>query len=232
MSRKRIDLTGKTFGYLQVVERAENSKSNRTQWKCKCKCGKEVIVSTSNLRKGHTKSCGCLKIEKASKKNTYIEKENYMIGYTQEGQKFYFSKQDYKKIKPYYWSINCFGYIQAKINKKAMLFHRFILNPEHTKVIDHINHNTVDNRRENLRIVTAKENNENRSITKRNTSGIVGVSWVITKNKWMAHIGTNRQKISLGYFNDFEEAVKARQKAEAKFFKPIPKVPQIKDENI
>lgn len=68
MSRKRIDLTGKTFGYLQVVERAENSKSNRTQWKCKCKCGKEVIVSTSNLRKGHTKSCGCLKIEKLLKK--------------------------------------------------------------------------------------------------------------------------------------------------------------------
>lgn len=227
MSRKRIDLIGKTFGYLQVIDKAENSKTNRTQWKCKCKCGKEIIVLTSNLRLGHTKSCGCLRIETISKKNNYIEKENYMIGYTQRGQEFYFSKKDYEKIKPYYWFINYSGYVQTKIEKKTILFHRFILNPKETKVVDHINHDTVDNRRENLRIVTTKENCENRSITKRNTSGVVGVSWLSDKQKWMSQIGSNRQKIILGYFDSFEEAVKARKKAEEELFTKIPEVPQI-----
>lgn len=227
MSCKRIDLIGETFGYLQVIDKAENSKTNRTQWKCKCKCGKEIIVLTSNLRHGHTKSCGCLRIETNSKKNNYIEKENYMIGYTQEGQEFYFSKKDYEKIKPYYWFINYFGYVQTKMKNKMVLFHRFILNPKKTKVVDHINHDTVDNRRENLRIVTTKENCENRSITKRNTSGVVEVSWLSDKQKWMSQIGSNRQKIILGYFNSFEEAVKVRKKAEEELFTKIPEVPQI-----
>ena len=50
---------GNTYGYLTVIERAENTKEGRAQWKCKCKCGNELIVLGKHLRSGNTKSCGC-----------------------------------------------------------------------------------------------------------------------------------------------------------------------------
>lgn len=53
------DLSGKRFGRLVAVSRTENSKSNQTQWLCKCDCGETVIVRSSSLLNGHTKSCGC-----------------------------------------------------------------------------------------------------------------------------------------------------------------------------
>ena len=53
------DLTGQKFGRLTVLERAE-SKGKRTYWRCKCDCGNECTVVGTNLRSGHTKSCGCL----------------------------------------------------------------------------------------------------------------------------------------------------------------------------
>ena len=62
------DLTGKKFGRLTVIERAENKKEGRVCWKCKCDCGNETIVTGKNLRSGHTTSCGCLKIERCKRR--------------------------------------------------------------------------------------------------------------------------------------------------------------------
>jgi hypothetical protein len=53
-----IDLIGKKFGKLLVIERAPNKKL-QTCWKCKCECGKEKIVEADHLRSGRTQSCGC-----------------------------------------------------------------------------------------------------------------------------------------------------------------------------
>lgn len=55
-----IDLTGKRFGKLIVVCRVQNNKHNQPQWKCVCDCGNETVVVGQKLRKGITKSCGCL----------------------------------------------------------------------------------------------------------------------------------------------------------------------------
>nr|DAU90285.1 MAG TPA: hypothetical protein [Bacteriophage sp.] len=60
---KIIDLTGQTFGRLKVVKFDSLSKNNQAKWKCKCKCGNEVVVAASHLKSGHTKSCGCLSRE-------------------------------------------------------------------------------------------------------------------------------------------------------------------------
>lgn len=60
-----IDLTGQKFGKLIVIERAENTKDGRACWLCKCKCGEFVTAIGKDLRRGHTKSCGCLQREKA-----------------------------------------------------------------------------------------------------------------------------------------------------------------------
>lgn len=55
------DLTGKRFGRLKVIERVFNEKKNGTKWMCECQCGKRVVVQSSDLKSGHTKSCGCYK---------------------------------------------------------------------------------------------------------------------------------------------------------------------------
>lgn len=69
MSRKIIDLTGKKFGKLTVVERAEDHLTpkgkRQLKWLCQCECGKQVAVVGSSLRSGATTSCGCNRGRKA-----------------------------------------------------------------------------------------------------------------------------------------------------------------------
>lgn len=56
-----FDLTGQRFGRLTVTEKTDKRNSQgRVMWRCRCDCGKEVLVNTSNLRRGDTRSCGCL----------------------------------------------------------------------------------------------------------------------------------------------------------------------------
>lgn len=65
---KFIDLTGKKFGRLTVVERAEN-KCNRTAWLCKCDCGNIRVFLGTHLKSGRSKSCGCLHNEKLAERS-------------------------------------------------------------------------------------------------------------------------------------------------------------------
>lgn len=53
------DITGQTFGRLTVINRTENRRSKKVQWKCLCECGGTTITGTHELRSGNTKSCGC-----------------------------------------------------------------------------------------------------------------------------------------------------------------------------
>lgn len=63
---RKLDLTNQKFGRLIALEQAPN-KSNRTRWKCQCECGREIVVDTADLRRGHTISCGCFQKEQTSK---------------------------------------------------------------------------------------------------------------------------------------------------------------------
>jgi len=60
---KLINLINKTFGRLVVMKRVLNNRQNQSMWLCLCDCGKEKIIVGNDLRKGHTKSCGCLRKE-------------------------------------------------------------------------------------------------------------------------------------------------------------------------
>jgi len=65
--RRFIDLTGQRFGRLLVIKQVGKSKTGGPLWLCQCICGKEIIVQSSNLKNGHTKSCGCLQKEIVTK---------------------------------------------------------------------------------------------------------------------------------------------------------------------
>lgn len=56
---KMIDLTGQRFGFWIVVKPEKNNKNGKTQWQCKCECGRSKIVTTNSLRTGNSTSCGC-----------------------------------------------------------------------------------------------------------------------------------------------------------------------------
>jgi hypothetical protein len=101
--------------------------------------------------------------------------------------------------------------------RKTVLMHRWITNAPMDKVVDHINHNTLDNTKNNLRIVTPAENRQNlKGAQKQNKSGVRGVSWRSKDKVFVARIGINKKSIYLGSFKTKEEAelvvISAREK--------------------
>jgi len=84
--------------------------------------------------------------------------------------------------------------------------------------VDHINHNTLDNRRCNLRICTNQQNARNRYKRKKNnrghkvTSNFIGVCWSKQNKKWIAQITDRGKHFHLGSFNSEIEAAKAYDK--------------------
>ena len=59
----KVDLTGNKYGRLTVISFAGLSNDRKAMWNCVCDCGKTVTVRGNDIRKGKTKSCGCLAIE-------------------------------------------------------------------------------------------------------------------------------------------------------------------------
>lgn len=232
---KTQDLTNKIFGNLKVLYQVDDYVSpkgkHQSRWMCECRCEKHTrkIVLGHSLISGNTKSCGCLSIEITKKNNSkqnifkLIDNE-YYIGYTQSGKEFYFDKEDYKLINQYCWDIdNSNGYVKTidRVNKTGKLYlHRLLMGC--TKgdgiIIDHINRNRIDCRKNNLRIVNDIQSAINKGIKSNNTSGKVGVSWSKDFNKWEAYITVNKKRLHLGLFDTFDEAVKVRKEAEDKYF--------------
>jgi hypothetical protein len=65
LSARVENLVGREFGYLTVVRYAGCDKTKRSIWECRCKCGNTLDVHASNLKTGHTQSCGCFRVETA-----------------------------------------------------------------------------------------------------------------------------------------------------------------------
>jgi HNH endonuclease/AP2 domain len=104
-----------------------------------------------------------------------------------------------------------------KIRKTNIYMHREIMQPLKGFLVDHINHNTLDNRRSNLRICTHAENGRNRQgLNHNNSSGITGVYWHTERHKWAAQITVNRHDYRLGLFDTKEEAARVRDAAAKK----------------
>lgn len=110
------------------------------------------------------------------------------------------------------------GYLNIMVQSRNYLAHRLAwLHYYGTwpkDQIDHINRIRTDNRISNLRDVTQKQNQQNRSKPSNNTSGHPGVHWNESISKWVATITHNQKRIHLGYFSILEEAIAARKAAE------------------
>ncbi len=104
-------------------------------------------------------------------------------------------------------------YATREFCKKNFLLHRVVLERiiyplklQKGDMVDHINGNGLDNRRENLRVATKSQNMANRSKPINSKSGFKGVTWNKQRSKWTAQITYNYKHLHLGLFNTPEEA--------------------------
>lgn len=228
MRKIRDDLTGQKFGKLTVIEQAEDyvvpSGQHFTRWKCRCECGNISYPITSSLKSGKTQSCGCLGLEKRTsarkRYNEYYIIDNYVVFNTYNGESFLIDYEDLDKVKEHCWCNDGRGYFVSHINRKRVSLHRLIMDCPKGKVVDHIHgsESRYDNRKSNLRIVTASQNAMNKKIPSNNSSGTVGVYWEEKCNKWRARIFAYGDKIDLGYYTNKDDAIKARREGEDKYF--------------
>src|SRR5579863_1550584 len=91
--------------------------------------------------------------------------------------------------------------------------HREIMKPSKDEEVDHINHDKLDNRRENLRVCTGSQNQCNRRRKLKNTSGYKGVCWYRSKNRWKAALNIKGKCVWTGLFKNKEEAAHAYDEA-------------------
>lgn len=97
--------------------------------------------------------------------------------------------------------------------------HRLIMGvTDKNIIVDHINHNGLDNRKSNLRVCTNNQNICNCLTPKNNKSGHKGVYWSGERKKWCAQISINNKTKSLGRYNTIEEAIEAREKAAKEYY--------------
>lgn len=127
-------------------------------------------------------------------------------------------KEDKWLLKKYIFFLDSSGYPTTHINHKQINIHNLILVKKDGLMIDHINRNTLDNRKCNLRYATYSQNSINRKLQKNNTSGYRGVHWFKITKKWKAKITCNKKRIYLGYYKSKIEAAKAYNKAAKKYF--------------
>jgi hypothetical protein len=132
-----------------------------------------------------------------------------------KGYRALVSDCDYDRLSVYkLWVIGSKTKIYARgwVNQKRTLMHRYILNATHEQQVDHINGDTLDNRRENLRIATSSQNAMNRGTLHRQhgvTSEYVGVHWSKKQRRWRAVVWKAGQWYSAGSHVLEEDAARA-----------------------
>ncbi len=160
--------------------------------------------------------------------NEYIIEEDiaYIILYDKYGNvtgKTMIDSKNVEKCKQIKWykrtNRNGSEYVRGSLkgygkNGEKVFLHKFILDYDGSSPIDHINNDGLDNRECNLRICTKQEN----SMNNHKDYKIVGVNFYKANQKYSARIMVNYKGIHLGYYENIEDAIKARREAEIKYF--------------
>lgn len=135
--------------------------------------------------------------------------EKIVLNNLKEKINFLIDDEDYEKIKN--WDIHFDRYVNISKKEGPFLFkallHRYIMKCPKGFVIDHINNNPYDNRKENLRIASRKENSRNRKKSKliknkKPSSKYLGVTYSVSNKKWQASV----HNIYLGKYDKEEDA--------------------------
>lgn len=163
--------------------------------------------------------------------NKYTKMKDYYIVEvynTKNPGKFYIDTEDYEKVSKHKWYIkDGKGYVSTKIKNKTIKLHRFLLNvTDRKQIVDHIDRNIFNCRKNNLRITNSTVNNTNCTFSNNNTSGRTGVYYSDSNNKqnWKSQVTYNGKRKSksfsikkYGYNKAFKLACQQREKWEKEF---------------
>jgi len=129
---------------------------------------------------------------------------------------------DFESLNKFKWCCSKFGYAvragkrDSNSKQPTIRMHRVIINAPKNYDVDHANRNRIDNRKENLRICTASENQWNRGTQQNNTTGFKGVSWSKSAGKFRACVRVGEKRMYLEYYFTAIDAAKAYDAAAIK----------------
>jgi AP2 domain/HNH endonuclease len=159
-----------------------------------------------------------------SRQKSYHQVSTHYINLTR-GQVALVDEKDYEWLSSFKWyawfSPRTKGFYARRsiYPSTGASMHRVILDANPGQIVDHINRNTLDNRRANLRFATISQSNQNtRVLTTRNKSGFRGVSLVRATKKWRVVISLNGRNIDLGRFACIKDAALAYDTAARKLY--------------
>lgn len=223
---------GSKYGDWTIIDvapdRIDSSGKHHKRYLCRCRCGTVIEKDYYKLLHGAKMCKECyLKIANLNsipfehKINRYDLSGEYGVGFFDDGEEFYFDKEDFELICNYRW-YKTKGYIKSTDNSSgaSIAMHRLVLkNLSESDVVDHINRNPLDNRKQNLRICSQADNAKNRGTYKNNCSGHAGVFFDKKSNKWIAYINCDKKRRRLGSYESIEDAIRVREEAEKNYFK-------------
>ena len=235
---------GSEYGYWRTISKpfvkrvGKTKPRNRKFVLCRClKCNSEKEVRLEDIKSGKSTKCrSCNNSERkyTNEFNKINEKvSEIIVTDIESGEKlvFTFDTEFYDEVSEKYWGVRKSGsliYLRSSDRKnesERVSLHRLVYSLKHNMtvdeldIIDHIDRNTMNNLSCNLNMVSHLENSQNTTLRKDNSSGVKGVYWDKTREKWIAEIQYNKKKMRIGAYINKEDAIKARQEAEKKYHK-------------
>jgi len=214
--RQKIDLKGKVFGGLTVIEE-DTVRTNRgaLKWICLCTCGNTASVIGNHLKNGNTKSCGCLHKKVSSELNTKHGLVKHPLYTVWANMKSRCSNHKSKHYKNYggrgitvcgEWAddfMNFYEDMSVDWKKNLELDRR---------------DNDKGYYKDNCRWITRKQNTRNKGGIRGSTSKYKGVHWYQMGNKWVSQVSKNSKRYYLGAFTCEKEAALAYNKKAKELF--------------
>lgn len=198
------DLTGRQFGRLTAIERTSGKKGSSFVWRCRCECGAEAMVSSNSLLSGNTRSCGCLLTQ--SKRAAFHD-----ISGRRFGKLVAVEPVEKRSGGSVVWRCRCDCGQENEYPVKTLLDGKAqscgCLKRENDALQRTLHY--IDG--------TCVEFLENMGrLRSDNTSGYPGLKYV--RGKWEVRIAFKKRSYYLGAYEDKEEAIRVRQKAEQRLF--------------
>jgi len=199
-------LPGMRVGRLTVLEKTQERKRRYVLWRCRCDCGREILAEGYRLKNGLVRSCGCLRGS---------DRPRDLAG-MQFGRLTVIRKLDDRKGARRLWLCSCSCGNQAKVTADALLSGAATsCGCVRLESLEHVRQ-TYRKAETRMHLVdnTCLERLNRKGLQKNNTSGHTGVQK--RGNKWAAVITFKKHNYYLGSFDQYEDAVKAREEAEEK----------------
>ena len=216
------DLTNQKFGRLTAIIPNGIVNGNMT-WICKCECGGEKVVRSNSLLTGKVKSCGCLHVESAQNagrgrlKDLTGQRFGQLVVIRESGRAL-----RNERIVDILWECQCdcgeitivrgndlrnnntqsCGCVRSEAQSKS----------GEKQMAELLDRNIKEGTQ--LGLINSK-------LSSRNKSGVKGVCWSNSQQKWKAALTFQGKAHQLGIFDNIEDAAKARARAEEKYFEPI-----------